>query len=148
MSKRLTKNFTSGELKCPCCGHSRCKSTFVEKLQSLRDWVDAPIIVLSAYRCRIYNDQIGGYPDSAHIQGLAADIYTKKMDIYKLAEYADVLDFERIGIYPFNHFIHLDMYREGPSKYWVRDKRKDYKYFRPPKTLKDVIYFAKLLENT
>ena len=148
MSKRLSKNFTSGELKCPCCGRSECSPILVEKLQALRDWVGEPINVTSAFRCRIYNTQIGGYPDSAHIHGLAADIHTKKTDIYKLAQYADLLKFKRIGIYPFNNFIHVDMYQKGVSKYWVRDKRGDYKYFKSPKTLKDVIYFGKLLKKT
>ena len=148
MSKRLTKNFTSGELKCPCCGQSKCSSALVDMLQKLRDWVDEPILVTSAYRCRIYNTQIGGYPDSAHIHGLAADIHCKNTGIYTLAQYADLLKFERIGLYPFNHFIHVDMYKKGTSKYWVRDRSGDYKYFKSPKTLKDVIYFAKLLKKT
>ena len=45
-----------------------------EVLQPLRDLVGVPVIVTSGYRSPELNRAIGGAPNSAHMQGRAADI--------------------------------------------------------------------------
>lgn len=46
-----------------------------EVLEKIRDLCDeCPITITSGYRCQSLNEQVGGVPDSAHCQGLAADI--------------------------------------------------------------------------
>jgi len=111
----------------------------IAKLQELRDLINKPIIVTSGYRCQQYNKSIGGYANSPHCEGLAADIYCKSVNIYDLAGRADLI-FPRIGIYPDNNFIHVDIVKPHPSKFWVRHNGK-YKYFKPPYNHYDSVMF-------
>ena len=140
MNKRLTKSFTEEEFECPCCGKVKIAMELVELLQQLRDVIKEPIIVTSGYRCQQYNESVNGFVRSPHLEGLAADIYCKGMDIYKLAGRADLI-FSRVGIYPDNNFIHVDIVPPHPSKFWVRRNGK-YKYFKPPYNhFDDVMYY-------
>ena len=43
-------------------------------LEAVRSLVNKPISVSSAYRCKALNKAIGGASNSAHVEGLAADI--------------------------------------------------------------------------
>lgn len=45
-----------------------------DTLQFIRDKIDIPLIITSAYRSHQLNRLIKGSPNSAHLQGLAADI--------------------------------------------------------------------------
>jgi len=134
MSIYFAKNFLYSEIACPCCGKIKPidpKLTYL--LQSLRNKIDRPIYISKGggLRCRAYNRRIGGYPNSAHIDGKAVDIHAKNMGIIDLAIVAKSVGFSRIGLYPFNHFIHVDTvnpYRGSAS--WVRDKGGNYHYFK------------------
>src|SRR5690606_20829631 len=55
---QLSRNFTGREFECPCglCEIQRVSSELVERLQVIRDAVDAPIIVTSGYRCKEYQE--------------------------------------------------------------------------------------------
>jgi len=130
-SDKLSKNFQRAEFACGCgCGYDDISPKLVDKLQMLRDLVGKPIIVTSGCRCKLYNSHIGGVGNSPHLTGKASDIYCDGIDIYELAGRADLI-FSRIGLYPDNHFIHVDIVPPHPSKFWVRHKG-EYKYFRPP----------------
>lgn len=146
---RLSKDFTASEFNCPCCKKNSVSPTLIALLQKLRDWVGEPIIVSKGggVRCKKYNKKINGYEKSPHIDGYAADIHCKNTDIYKLALMANLLSFSRIGISPFGHYIHVDIVKPHPSKYWVYDRTGFIKYFRPPKTIDDAIVFAKILSD-
>jgi len=135
---KLSKHFHDYEFKCPCCGEIKVAGTLVSKLQELRDIINKPIRITSGYRCSAENKKVGGSVNSPHLLGEAADIYCKSMDIYELAGRADLI-FSRIGIYPDNHFIHVDILPASPSKFWVRHKG-IYKYFRPPYNHYDDVY--------
>jgi len=74
--------------------------------------------------------RIGGYSNSAHLTGKAVDIHAKNMGIIDLAIAAKSIGFSRIGLYPFNHFLHLDIVRPYRSASWVRDKKGVYHYFK------------------
>lgn len=45
-----------------------------ELLEQVRALIDAPVEISSGYRCPMLNLAIGGAKNSAHVQGLAADI--------------------------------------------------------------------------
>ncbi len=137
MSK-LSEHFHDYEFVCPCCNGGIVSEILVLKLQQLRDTINKPIKVTSGYRCPVENKKVGGAKNSAHLLGEGADIYCKDIDIYKLAGRADLI-FSRIGIYPDNHFIHVDIKRPNPSKFWVRHNGK-YKYFKPPYNHYDDVY--------
>ncbi|MFZ7134358.1 MAG: hypothetical protein ACOWWR_18585 [Eubacteriales bacterium] len=64
------------------------------------------------------------------------DCYAKKpsgilYSIPLLALKADIIThISRIGIYPQNYFLHLDIYQGGTNHYWVKYKKeKQPKYF-------------------
>lgn len=50
-----------------------CLMKLADKMQFLRDKVNLPIIITSAYRSHELNKAIKGSPKSAHCQGLACD---------------------------------------------------------------------------
>lgn len=145
---KLSKNFTSDEFLCSCgCGSEEVSPILIIELQRLRNWVGEPIYITSGVRCKAFNAKIGGHPKSAHLDGEAADIYCKNVDIYNLAIKADLLGFKRIGLSPAGHYIHVDIKKPCPSKYWVYDQTGYPKYFKPPKTIDDAIRFCKLLPH-
>lgn len=144
MSLYITKNFKYSEYACPCgCGKDRpIDPKLIYLLQSLRDKIDRPIYISKGggIRCKKYNKQIHGYIDSPHMAGKAVDIHAKNMGMISLAKQAKDIGFNRIGLYPFNHFIHIDIIRPYPSASWVRDIQGRYVYFR---TLDDALTYMK-----
>jgi uncharacterized protein YcbK (DUF882 family) len=75
----ITENFSLSEFECRC----GCKMpddvktnilVLASQLQYLRDFIERPITVTNAYRCKSHNKKVGGVPNSQHILGNAADI--------------------------------------------------------------------------
>jgi len=127
----FAKNFLYSEIACPCCGKVTPldpKLTYL--LQSLRNKINRPIYILSGLRCKAYNKKINGYKYSPHIKGKAVDISVRGMNIIDLAIVAKSVGFSRVGLYPYNHFIHIDTVRPYKSASWVRDKERNYHYFK------------------
>jgi uncharacterized protein YcbK (DUF882 family) len=128
---------------CPCgCKKVKpidAKLTFL--LQSLREKINKAIYISKGggLRCKAFNKKIHGYTYSPHLAGKAVDISAKHMKIIDLALEAESVGFSRIGLYPYNHFIHLDTVRPYRSASWVRDKKFKYTYF---KTLEQAICFV------
>ena len=143
MSIYVAKNFKRKEFRCPCgCGKDRpIDSRLLYLLQSLRNKIDLPIYISrgGGLRCKSYNKRIGGYIYSAHCLGRAVDIHVKNMDITVLAMLSKDMGFTRIGLYPYNHFVHIDTVRPYRNASWVRDINGKYIYF---KTLEEAIMFA------
>lgn len=88
-----------------------------EQLQILRDHLQAPIHINSAYRSPQHNKRIGGVKNSQHIYGRAADItsrdYTPKQlhtEIERLISKGEMLE-GGLGLY--NGFVHYDIYYDG-----------------------------------
>ena len=139
MSIFISKNFRFSEFACPCCGKIKpIDSRLIFLLQSLRNKIDKPIYISKGggLRCKKYNRKINGYKYSPHLLGKAVDIHTKKMGIIDLAIAAKNISFSRIGLYPYNHFVHIDVVRPYRSASWVRED--GYHYF---KTLEQAIKF-------
>jgi len=130
----FAKNFKYSEIMCPCgCGKVTPldpKLTYL--LQSLRNKIGRSIYISKGggLRCRKYNKRIGGYKYSPHIDGKAVDIHVENMDIINLAIIAKSIGFSRIGLYPYSHFIHVDVVRPYRSASWVRDVNGNYHYFK------------------
>ena len=82
-------------------------------LQVLRDYIDAPIFINSAYRTIEYNKSVGGVKNSYHLMGVAADITAKDYAPAGLATIIEELIMTKemkqggIGIYP--GFVHYDV---------------------------------------
>ena len=109
-----TANFSARELACRCgcstpVGIDRNLKKLAEKLQQLRDLAGAPIIVASGYRCPLHNKAVGGAAHSQHMQGVAADIWSKKLNPQQLFVLAEKIpEFERGGIGIYSTWIHVD----------------------------------------
>jgi len=130
MSVYVTKDFKYKEFACPDCGVSRpINPNLIYRLQNLRDMVNIPIYISSGIRCKKYNKHIGGYINSPHLTGKAVDIYAKNMTIKQLAIKAKEAGFTRVGLYPENHFIHIDIIRPWRSASWIRRKG-EYIYYK------------------
>ena len=139
----MSRNFKFAEIACPCCGKDRpLDPKLIYLLQSLRDKIGRPIYISKGggIRCKKYNRKIGGYRYSPHLEGRAVDIHAKNMDIVSLAKQAKDIGFTRIGLYPSNYFIHVDVLAPRPSASWVRSKTGKYIYF---KELEEAIKFIK-----
>jgi len=139
MSLYITKNFKFSEYTCGCgCGKiNPIDPKLIYLLQNLRDKIGKPIYITSGLRCKKFNKKIKGYINSPHCLGKAVDIHVKNMNIIDLAIVAKEIGFLRIGLYPYNHFIHVDTvnpYRGSAS--WVRFLAGNYVYF---KTLEEAI---------
>lgn len=106
--------FSDIELKCRCgCGQGKMDADFMKKLIALREHLEFPFIVSSAYRCPKHNEKVGATgKQGPHTTGRAIDIKVSGVQAYKLLQYAAQFGFTGIGVKqvgPHNsRFIHLD----------------------------------------
>ena len=113
MLDMLTPNFSRAEMQCKCgCGLAHMDENFMKMLQQLRDKLGA-LPITSGVRCENHNKKSGGYPKSAHLQSIGADIRIYGPRALALVEEARRIGFSGIGIaqkgeYK-NRFIHLDI---------------------------------------
>jgi len=99
--------FAKEEFKCPCCGLSYVDDKLIKMLNKARKIAGIPFIINSGFRCGEHNKNIGGYPTSSHMTGLAADIKCKNSkDRLIMLKALIEAKFNRIGIG--NTFIHVD----------------------------------------
>ena len=122
---QLTQNFNINEFRCndgtpvPKRFYTNV-ATLASQLQILRDELDEPIHINSAYRHPEYNERIGGRPESQHLTASAADITVKsktpkqlKIIVERLIKQKK-LHFGGIGLYP--GFLHVDI-RSGRARW-------------------------------
>ena len=118
------KNFTRREFECNCnfddCEKFGCKEELIEKLQQLRDAVGFPIRLSSSYRCKKWNDMVGGHPNSSHKEGLAIDCLCSGEKALILIENAIRLGFTGVGISQRKgqKFVHLDIKKTPTKRIW------------------------------
>jgi hypothetical protein len=132
-NKKLAKNFTLGELACPC----GCKTVLVDMdmlaiVQCCRDFFDRPVYANPWYRCKAYNDQIGGADNSNHIKGRAGDLDVgagdQQIDPLIVAMYFECMFGlpGGIGLYIYpdgRSWVHVD--NTGVGRYWRSPKPGD-----------------------
>ena len=114
----MTANFDISEFQCHC----GCKmpadvhvniTKLANQLQILRNKISKPITINSAYRCKQHNENIGGVPNSQHVQGKAADIAIKGVAPKNVAIIIEDLinkgDMLQGGLGVYNRFCHYDI---------------------------------------
>jgi hypothetical protein len=131
---QLTRHFKLSEFECRCkayCGYSVKLTpgllTVVELIWERLNMTippgapRLPLLIRSGYRCPLHNMDVGGVPNSYHIQGRAADLATRGMSKARLA--GIVRELVEAHIYPFrvgfyrkrdHEVLHVDI-GEGPE---------------------------------
>lgn len=111
---RILQHFKLEEFACPCCGENRIDIALVEKLDFARTICGIPFVVTSGYRCPKHNKEVGGDLNSAHKDGLAADIETLDSSArFKIVSALLKVGFVRIGIG--EGFVHCDIDASKPQ---------------------------------
>lgn len=116
-----SKNFKSSELACSCCNSEQVQQWALDKLQTVRDAVNRPLSITSAYRCSKHPVEAkkieSGKKPGTHNQGLAFDVYVSNG-----LERAEIviagLSSGATGIGVDKNFIHLD-WRDSDPVMWV-----------------------------
>lgn len=117
--ERLSKDFFRHEFACRCgCGFADINPGIVRILQQIRTTNAQPLVITSGCRCKEYNAEVGGAPDSKHLLGMAADIRCTDSRLrYFIHYFAWLNGVTRIGIYP--TFIHIDLARDPNRVVWI-----------------------------
>lgn len=110
----LSAHFSKREFRCRCPKHRDgtepvpVHPALIECLEDIRGFAGIPLVIRSGYRCSEHNAAVGGKPNSAHLQGEAADIFVGcDADRFKLIEAIVMCQVHRFGIGP--DFIHVDV---------------------------------------
>ena len=94
--------FSLKEQTCHCgCGLNKVYEHpgFLQKLNTMRELCGFPLVATCMTRCKKHNAEVGGAPNSAHPEGLAADLKCYAMHTrYKMLEAALAAGFRRIEI--------------------------------------------------
>jgi zinc D-Ala-D-Ala carboxypeptidase len=106
----MYKYFSIDELKCQHCGEHNMDESFMVKIEALRQDLDFPFVVTSAYRCKDHIIERKKKAPGAHSTGHALDIAVSGDQAYRLLREALNVGMTGIGINQKgpNRFIHLD----------------------------------------
>lgn len=119
MGKQLSIHFNEDEFCCRCCGRlpkEGINPELINKLEELRVILGKPISILSGYRCPTHNRAVGGAKHSQHLIGNASDIKVDGIRVETLAKEAERVNFNGIGCYVRQKFVHLDV-RSGRARW-------------------------------
>lgn len=126
----ITGHFSWAEARCPC-GCIVPRQILIEIEETAR-WAerirkvlgDRSISVLSWYRCKRYNERVGGVSNSQHVLGRAIDVVVRTLHprqvqgiIVATKCYPEIV--RGLGKYP--GFTHIDR-RDGPPVMWGIDR--------------------------
>lgn len=110
----MSKYFKETELACKC---KKCAGKvnvgkgisprLYDILDAIRTIIGKPITVNSGYRCPDHNAEVGGVPNSQHVEGTAADIVCKGVSPAALAKVAEQCGADGVGKY--HGFVHVDV---------------------------------------
>jgi len=112
-----SKNFSSKELQCSCCGSDGVQQWALDKLQLIRDEVNRPLTITSAYRCKEHPVERSKAKAGTHNQGIAFDILVSNgSERHQLITLGLLHGATGVGVD--KNFIHLDWRDDAPVA-WV-----------------------------
>jgi len=121
----VSKNFKVSEVACKHCGKNGMSQEFVDLLQQFRDFLGAPVVITSGYRCELHPVEVTKKGRvGRHRMGVAVDIHSPGMSLKDL--YRKVEEFRRflgVGVSIEGGFIHCDK-RETKAR-WKYLNNKD-----------------------
>ena len=94
--------------KCKCCGMLPENGMADKLIEVLNEMGVTREEVNSAYRCPGHNAEVGGVPNSFHVQGCAADIDASTFGVDGWALLAEQAGADGIGKYYNANFVHVD----------------------------------------
>jgi len=118
MSERLTNNFLLREFRCKDGSgvpdeHMDNVKELAENLQVLREHLEKPIRIISAYRTPTYNRKVDGARRSQHLTASAADIKVRDMTPQEIKDVVEELIKKGLmkqgGIGLYRTFLHYDI---------------------------------------
>lgn len=120
--QKLSKNFKIREFRCKCgkCKELLLDETLVDWLQKIRDHFGVSVNINSGYRCVSHNKAVGGSSTSHHMRGMAADIRVKGISPKEVAQYAETIGIQRIGLYEGmqeGEFVHIGS--DTKKRFWL-----------------------------
>ena len=109
----ITKNFTTDEMACTCCGKAEMDSEFMRILQSIRDEMQRPLKITSGFRCENHNQRVSSTGKTGpHTYAKAADILISGADAMRLFAVAQKHGVSGVGMSQkgdhSKRFVHLD----------------------------------------
>ena len=117
----MSRNFTRKEAACKCgCGFCAMDEELIDVLEDVRENFVAPVHVTSWCRCATHNIAEDGAKGSAHVLGLAVDLWVSDISANRVADYLEIKYRNRYGIGRYNNRIHVDV-KPGGARRW--DKR-------------------------
>jgi hypothetical protein len=108
-------SFSPREIACKGTGQLLVNEDALNRLQNLRDYLNKPLILTSAYRSPQHNRAVGGAKNSMHMQGIAFDVRMENHDPHEFEAAARHVGFKGFGYYPKSGFMHIDT---GPARSW------------------------------
>ena len=104
--------FTEEEMACKGTGECEMEPEFMDKLITIREQLDKPMVITSGYRHKAHNSIIGGARNSPHLFGRAVDVKIAGGDALQLIQVALHYGMTGIGVKQRGtydaRFIHLD----------------------------------------
>jgi len=111
----LTANFDREEFACKCgCGADHIELQLVEKIQMIRNALGVPLQIRSGVRCAKRNAAVGGKENSAHLRGLAVDVFVPTSNFRYLFLRQAIKIFRRIEV-PSGQWVHVDQDESLPQ---------------------------------
>ncbi|MBC7181802.1 MAG: DUF882 domain-containing protein, partial [Roseovarius sp.] len=98
-------SFSPAEIASRGDGAIKINTEAMDRLQSLRNRLGKPLIVLSAYRSPAHNKAVGGAKHSKHMEGTAFDIAMSNHDPVAFEAAARAVGFLGFGYYPRSGFM-------------------------------------------
>jgi len=116
----MSKYFIESELSCSHCGECEMDVGFMFDLDSIREECGFPFILRSAYRCNVYDIQIGG--EGNHPEGKAVDVeFHNSHELFMIIVTSLKRGIARFGVKfegvnPTRGFIHFDKIFKNPHE--------------------------------
>ena len=121
---QLTRNFNSvyDNMACPCCNGLVYEMPFLNRVQILRDLMAIPFHLDKKgggfYRCRIYNDSIGGAKNSQHLHGRAMDVSTHGWTGFQKWQFVHEATKLGLSIGIYDRWFHIDLRPGNPVVFY------------------------------
>lgn len=113
----VSPHFSRKEFECRCgCGFTAVDVELLDVLEAARTHFGSAITLDCACRCAKHNAEVGGVPDSQHLQGIAADIKVAGYAPAVVADYFESQYPNKYGVGRYSSFTHIDV-RPGPARW-------------------------------